>query len=422
MSGYERSDSSPVFPERPEEEREDSGRLWPEDFSPEEKRFADELRELFPIEDEVLPPLYVQTLLDDELRAPLGRGYTRKLIYRVMRRLDLPTRPLTPRRGFLGLPEGTTLRSVTEPVRRAGTPVIAALSLLMALVLGTVYLATPSFAEGLRLLLGQTGAQQLESYPANVADASHPVKPRTQASAAMPMFWLGPALGRYSYIGMGLLDQQDWSNGQVLDIQYSLTQPAIQEQAQTGANDANSASGTGDANSVSGASGQKPGAQTSGSGLLDIREFQVSNAYSAVLLVVQDGSATMTSVNGQPAVYVDGMWVVTQGGRKMWQRGTRSMLIFERDGVIFWITGDQRDGMTEYPLTRIAAALTPTSLTTLRPNRLTTRLTGVDPDANLREPLGVNTDVLDVIARGDGERAPASKFVTLSMPALNLMN
>jgi hypothetical protein len=110
MSGFERSDS----PELPEvhEAQEDDGRAWPEDFSPEERQFAAELRELFPIEDEVLPPLYVQTLLDDELRAPLSKGYTRKLIYRVMRRLDLPPRPLAPRRWPLWLPEGITLRAL----------------------------------------------------------------------------------------------------------------------------------------------------------------------------------------------------------------------------------------------------------------------------------------------------------------------
>ena len=187
------------------------------------------MRELFPIEDEVLPPLYVQTLLDDELRAPLSRGYTRKLTYRVMRRLELPRRALTPRRGPLGLPEGTTLRAVAEPVRRAGMPVLAALSLLMALVIGSVYLATPSFAEGLRLLLGQTGAQQLDSYPTNVAKPEKPVNARsmgTSQSAPMPDFWLGPVVGEYSYMGMSLLDQQDWSNGPVLDIQYSLSQCA----------------------------------------------------------------------------------------------------------------------------------------------------------------------------------------------------
>ena len=400
MSGFERSDS-PDLPEA----QDDGGRIWPEDFSPDEKRFAAEMRELFPIEDEELPPLYVQTLLDDELRAPLSRGYTRKLTSQVLRRLELPARSLTPRRGLLGLPEGTTLRAITEPVRRAGMPALAALSLLMALVIGSVYLATPSFAEGLRLLLGQTGAQQLDSYPTNVANADKPHTKVAAPSAPMPVLWLGPVVGEYSYMGMSLLDQQDWSNGPVLDIQYSLSQPAAKPAP---ADPASSA--------------QDTSASAGGSGLLDIREFQVSSAYTAVLLAVQNGSATMTSVNGQPAVYVDGMWVVSQGGRKTWQSGTRSMLIFERDGVIFWITGDQRDGLTSYPLTQIASELTATTLGTLRPNRLSARFSGANPDASLRAPLGANSDVLDVIARGDGSSAPTSKFVTLSLPAPTLMN
>ncbi len=405
MSGYERSDS-PNLPDRPDlrDVQEDDGRAWPEDFTPEERRFAAELRELFPIEDETLPPLYVQTLLDDELRAPLSRGYTRRLTYRVMRRLGLPSRSLTPRRGLRGLPEGATLSSVTEPARRAGTPVLAALSLLMALVIGSIYLATPSFAEGLLLLLGQTGAQQIDSYPTQVAKPARPLGQEARPGAASPVFWLGPVFGAYSYAGMSQIDQQDWSNGPLLDIQYSLTQPATPSSSSQTSN------------------GQGTGASQGGSGLLDIREFRLSSAYSAVLLAVQNGSATMTSVNGQPAVYVDGMWVVTPGGRKMWQSGTRSMLIFERDGVIFWITGDQRDGMTSYPLTQIAAALTQTTLATLRPNRLSTRFTDANPDASLRAPLGANSDVLDVIERGDNSRAPAGKFVTLDMPATSLMN
>ena len=93
----------------------------------------------------------------------------------------------------------------------------------------------------------------------------------------------------------------------------------------------------------------------------------------------------MTSVNGQPAVYVDGMWVVSQGGRKTWQSGTRSMLIFERDGVIFWITGDQRDGMTAYPLTQIASALTADDVGDATPQPADDALHWREPG---REPAG----------------------------------
>ncbi len=416
MSGYERSDSQD-HPE-PSNAQDDGGRVWPSDFTEEEKRFAAELRELFPIEREILPPLYVQTLLEDEPHAPLSRGYTRRLTSRVMQRLNLPSRSLTPRRSRLGLPEGMTLSALSEPLRRAGTPVITALALVMTLVIGSVYLATPSFAEGLRLLLGQSGAQQLDSYPTNVVGPVKSESARSQGtapSAPMPLFWLGPVNNGYSYIGMSLLDQQDWSNGPVLDIQYALTQPATQALA---AKD-QTASAT---DSKDSKNGQATSAPVGGSGLLDIREFQISSAYKAVLLAVQNGSATMTTVNGQQAVYVDGMWIVSQGGRKSWQSGTRSMLIFERDGVVFWITGDQRDGLTSYPLTQIAAALTQTTLGALRPNRLSARFTNIDTDASLRAPLGANTDVLDVIAASAGENTPTSKFVTLNLPLPTLMN
>lgn len=403
MRGFERSDNL----EHPEA-RDAGGRPWPDDFSPDEKEFAAELRDLFPIEEEVLPPLYVQTLLDDDLRAPLGKGYIRKLTATVMARLGLP-RTLNPRRRPLMALERLSLRaaasSAVSSARRAGAPVIAALSILMALVIGTVYLATPSFAEGLRLLLGQTGAQQLNSYPTNVTKPGKRHHDATAHGAPTPVYWLGQTAGPYSYLGMSLLEQQDWSNGPVLDIQYILS---------TSAQSANGAQ-------TSGAAGATSVAAKGGSGLLDIREFQLSSSYVAVLQAVQDGSASITTVGGQQAVYVDGMWVVTQGGRWVWQAGTRSMLIFQRQGVIFWVSADQRDGMSMYALTQIAERLTQTTLQNLRPSRLPARLGSADPDATLRAPLGANAELLDVLTRADATNAQAGTFVTPSMPAPSQM-
>lgn len=394
MRGFERSDNL----EHPEA-RDAGGRPWPDDFSPDEKEFAAELRDLFPIEDEVLPPLYVQTLLDDDLRAPLSKGYTRKLTTTVMARLGLP-RTLNPRRRPLAPLEGLSLRSAVSSVRRAGAPVIAALSILMALVIGTVYLATPSFAEGLRLLLGQTGAQQLNSYPTNVTKPGKRHHDATARGAPMPVYWLGQSAVQYSYLGMSLLEQQDWSNGPIVDIQYILS--------------TSTQSASGEQTSAAAATGA---AAKGGSGLLDIREFQLSSSYVAVLQAVQDGSASITTVGGQQAVYVDGMWVVTQGGRWVWQAGTRSMLIFQRQGVIFWITADQRDGMSMYALTQIAERLTQTTLQMLRPSRLPARLGSADLDATLRAPLGANAELLDVLTRADATNAQAGTFVTPSVPA-----
>lgn len=414
MSGYGRSDT-PDRPERPEnrDERDEAERIWPADFSLDEREFAADLRDLFPIEDEILPPLYVQTLLDDEQRAPLPRNYTERLITQVMRRLSLPR---TPTRRRPGAPAREALQTlagtVIEPIRRAGAPAIAALALLMALVMGSVYLTTPSFAEGLRLLLGQTGAQQLTSYPANV---SSPAKPHFRnglpLSVSPPPYWLGPIYGGYAYMGMSQNDQQDWSNGPVLDLQYALTPAA--EQGRPASATTKTTTKTTEMSATKKALG--------GSGMLDIREFQISSADKAVLIAVQNGAAMMTSVNGSPAVYVNGMWTVAPGGRKAWQRDTRSMLIFERDGVIFWITGDQRDGLDAYALTQIAAELTQTTLSALRPSPLAARMGAGDADINLRAPLGANTDVLDVIGR-DGASSSASQFVTLNLPMPTLMN
>jgi hypothetical protein len=80
-----------------------------------------------------------------------------------------------------------------------------------------------------------------------------------------------------------------------------------------------------------------------------------------VLQVVQLGAAHMIKfdAHGQAsAIYVDGQWVRINRYSHTWSYGTRSELIYEQNGVLFWIVGDQRDGISRSSLQTIAASLT----------------------------------------------------------------
>lgn len=379
MSGFERS-NNPDSHDAPG----GSGRPFPDDFTREDEQFAAELRAFFPIEDEELPPLYIQTLLDDDVQAPLVRSDLRRMTYHVKRRLGLPHAPLFTHQWFPSAwGDQVSVKQVTHAVKRASRPLVALVALMVFCMLGSMYLATPSFAQGLRLLFGDTGVQQVGTYPGNVAPEKH-VTPTTAQAAQAPSFWLGATSGDYVYQGMRTLPQEQYSRGPILDIQYVLSERTSQQ---------------------------------TGSGILDIREFQISESLSAVLQSVQEGSTSLVSVNGLNAVYVDGMWVTSPGQRTAWQSGTRSMLIFERDGVIFWIVGDQRDGLGEAELVQAASQMAPTTMSTLvQSNLLSVRLVGAELSASLRDPIGYNNEVYAMIPRSASPDTAAGEFVTPGQP------
>jgi hypothetical protein len=388
MSGFERS-NNPDSHDAPGS----SGRPWPDDFTLEDEQFAAELRAFFPIEDEELPPLYIQTLLDDDVQAPLDGGDLRRMTYQVKRTLGLPHKPLfTHQWAPSAWADQVSVEHVTRAVKQAGRPVMALVALMIFCMVTSMYLATPSFAQGLRLLFGDTGAQQVAHYPSNVAPEKHVTATTVAQHAQMQTFWLGATSGDYVYQGTRTLPQEQYSRGPILDIQYVL--------------------------------GERTGQQT-GSGILDIREFQISESLSAVLQSVQEGSASVASVNGLNAVYVDGMWVTVTapGQRTIWQSGTRSMLIFERDGVIFWIVGDQRDGLGEAQLVQAASQMEPTTMNTLvQSNLLSVRLVGAELSASLRDPIGYMNEVYAMIPRTASPDTAAGEFVTPGQPPQSLQS
>jgi hypothetical protein len=352
----------------------------------EEEQFASELRALFPIEDEVLPPLYIQTLLDDETQAPLDTNDVRRLTHAVKRSLGLPPRPLFSRQWAPSAwADQVSVARVSGAIKRASRPVVSLVALMIFCMVTSMYLATPSFAQGLRMLFGDTGAQQVADYPRNVAPEKHVTTTSPQVGT-IPTFWLGTSTSGYIYQGMRTLPQEQYSRGPILDIQYVLSERSDQQ---------------------------------TGSGTLDIREFQIATSLSAVLQSVQEGSASYTSVNGLPAVYVDGMWVSAPGQRERatWQSGARSMLIFERDGVIFWIVGDQRDGLGEAQLVQAASAMAPTTMNALvQSDLLSVRLIGAQLSASLRDPIGYSTELLTLIPRTASPDSAAGEFVTQAQP------
>jgi hypothetical protein len=243
--------------------------------------------------------------------------------YRVFRELRLPRVPL-----FDGAARWWARRpswsSVAEAVAQTSRPLLGAMSAAVLLMVLTVVMASPSFAAGLRILLGQTGVDQVQTYPRNIRLTRPPAVPATSLPVgghATPLYWMGQAQDQYAYLGMWVLDQQEWSKGPIAEIQYALSNPS-----------------------------------PNGAGIVDIREFQVADKYASVLQVVQAGSANEVQVGADQGVYVDGAWQSSTIGHA-WQFGTRSELMLERDGTIFWIVGDQRDGIGQDQLVDIANRL-----------------------------------------------------------------
>jgi hypothetical protein len=331
---------------------------FPADFSLDEEAFASELRELFPLEAEILPPQFVQTVIEDERHSPTPPGFEQKLTYNVFSRLSLPRGPLFPRQSR------TPWGNVRQTFSRASRPLSASLVAVALLMVFSVVVASPSFAAGVQLLLTHTGVRQVNHYPGEVsaslpkipakATTSNPILP----NPTFPLYWLGAKADKYDFSGARVLPAQSWTNGSMVEMQYTIPE------------------------------------DTPGSGVLDIREFQVASDLSAVLQMVETGSATWLDIDGTPAVYVNGIWSeraihqqpMTDG--PTWQFGIRSELMIEHDGVVFWIVGDQRDGANEAELVKLARTLTVTSSRILHPYPVTLHVLGESFMQVFQKPKG----------------------------------
>src|SRR5262249_36012959 len=149
--------------------------------------------------------------------------------------------------------------------------------------------------------------QQLANYPTDVTKPKQTDKLKKNQPApspGVPVFWLGQAFGGYSYKGMDL-DQESWSNGSIVRLQYTLTGPSQFAALSTvkAPGPSPGVSGTTGGTSVSdataaGVSATAQNANTQGSHQLDIREFQLSSQYADVMQVVFQDAAHAVTVNG----------------------------------------------------------------------------------------------------------------------------
>ncbi len=309
------------------------GHDLPADFSDEDVAFAEELDELFVLHEEDIPPYYVQTLLDSEEPRfqPVEPGFELKTRARVFRRLKLRRR-LFPR----GRPPFRLLVSEI-PVRRS----LSAGAAFMLVVFLTVMLTGASFASGVAILLhgARAGVLLVHEYPSGLSHVPFPATAQSdndkqptismldaqQRLHSWSIYWPQTMPDNYRLTDSYLYEepQQSWADGPFMEFDYTINS-----------------------------------ATARGTGELAIREFKLKPDVS-VLQLAKDGSTTTLKAdqNGlAQAIYVDGQWVL-RNKFPVWVYGQRSELIYQKDGIVFWIVGDQRDGFNQDALLKIANSL-----------------------------------------------------------------
>ncbi len=391
MSKFERSDASGAWADARELQ-------FPEDFLPEEAAFARQMRDLFALDDEEAPPLFVQTLLEQERFRIPSESFEQRVVSEVFGSLRLepdapdPLHRHNARRsetgtrtpGSRGPSLGDRVRSLLlTTFQYANRPLAMGSALFMLLMVLAVTIASPSLAQGLRDILGNTGVVQVtspptaSSPPASYHKAAGAAQHQVDFDPSMPLFWPGSLAGHYTYEGTQLLQPTQWSEGAIVDLQYGLI-------------------GT-----------------SAGSGTLDIREFEVGSAYSAVLQVVEAGYATsVTLSNGDPAVYVSGMWqqrLFDHTITATWQTGTHCLLIMERQGVVIWMEGDPRDGLNAQTMTNIANQLVSVNQATLMGHHRDIWLIGASLAVSLNNPTGSEYYLL--VPQGISPESGVGQFV-----------
>lgn len=308
----------------------------PSDFGEEDLVFAEELNALFSPEKEELPPYFVQTLLasDNPRLIPVEPGFEHKTSARVFRHLKL-RRPLFQQpRSFLG----AFITGVNGIFARRS--LLASMAAFMLIMLFTVAFTAPSFAAGMSVLLqgARGGVYQVHSFPKvvhkrpkNGISAQYTYSRTRQLTLLaaqqqlnFQIYWPQSLPGHYVLDSIYLMhvSDEDWADGPIVELVYSLS-----------------------------------GVAPKGTGQIVIREFMPSEM---VLQLVQDNAVhpIQVSQDGRPkAIYVNGQWIPHGRLLPQWAYGERSELIFQQNGVVFWIAGDQYDGIGEQALWKTAQSL-----------------------------------------------------------------
>ncbi len=302
----------------------------PVDFSDDEITFARELNSLFSSQGEELPPYFVQTLMqsEDQRFQPSEDGLEQRVKAEVFHNLKL-TQPISPQ------------PYLTESkISRVSRPLVMLCTACLFVMILTVLVSGPSLAAGMAILLRGAGSGVLQVrkppvVPTPEAKSQPDAGPQiislmtAQQALHFPIRWPEQLPANYSLSALSLCDDvsQRWADGPVLEFSYNFA---------------------------------VPGAQPRGNGKLTISEFKPRGN---VLQVVQEGAAHAVTVNQNgdaDAIYVNGEWVYRNPFTPhMWLYGERSELIYQKDGLIYWIVGDQRDGIDEKTLLSIAQQIQP---------------------------------------------------------------
>ncbi len=311
----------------------------PEDFTADDIAFAQEMEKLFAPEKEELPPYFVQTLMEAENPRfqPVEHGLEYKTRARVFRRLKLRRRLF----GSKNVPFFSLAQYATKPQRS----VLALLVACVLFVVVTMVATGPSFASGLNVLLSgqKSGVLQVNNYPnltptqakdvngGNATSAPSPQKItllEAQQKLEFPINRPRAVPDRYTLSSMYLYQgiDQSWADGPAIELEYTY---------------------------------ERQGVTSHGTGKISVCEFKPQGQ---VLQVVQLGAAHALQIGKDghaQAIYVDGQWVRINKFSHDWIYGGRSEIIYEHNGVIFWIVGDQRDGIGQKVLLDIANSLQP---------------------------------------------------------------
>ncbi len=303
----------------------------PDDFTDEDVAFAQELKTLFSPEQEEMPPYFVQTLLDAENPRfqPVGHELEYKTQARVFRQLHLNRR--------LFRSEVNSGRSLMRRVRSQRS-VVALLVASLLFIFFTLVATGPSFASGLEVLLSgpHSGVLQVNSYPnlpqkktqsqrmlntiaepgrISLLDAQQQLEFPLESPTFVPNHYTLSSMALYQSV------DQSWADGPALELDYSY---------------------------------MHQGAVAHGFSQISVFEFKPKGQ---VLQVVQSGAAQPIVKGAYKAIYVDGQWVRINKFSHAWIYGGRSEIIYEHDNTVFWIVGDQRDGIEQDTLLAIASSL-----------------------------------------------------------------
>ena len=311
----------------------------PEDFTVEDMAFAQEMETFFAPEKEELPPYFVQTLLDSENPRfqPVEHGLEHKTRARVFRRLKLRRR--------LFRSESVPFFSLAQHIIRPQRSVLALLVACLLFVVFTMVATGPSFASGLNILFSgrHSGVLLVNSYPKlattntrnSYGDGTSNASPKkislleAQQQLEFPIYRPIALPEHYTLSSTSVYQgiDQSWAAGSAIELEYRY---------------------------------ERQGGASHEMDKISVSEFKPQGQ---VFQVVQLGAAHSLQFgrNGQEqAIYVDGQWVhVNKFSHGDWVYGGRSEIIYEHDGVIFWIVGDQRDGIGQKTLLEIANSLQP---------------------------------------------------------------